>query len=139
MNKEKIWSCTIITYNEELNDLPNGADFPPRRAAVEAIEGLGLSIHSVYSKWGCEEFTPKITALKRRIAELETYNLGLANESCAQQKRIAELEEECDIRDLEQQAKGIEWVLACRELNLSEGEVHTLMDKCNQLRQHAKG
>jgi hypothetical protein len=27
-----------------------------------------------------------------RIKELETYNLGLANESCAQQKRIAELE-----------------------------------------------
>ena len=71
MNKGKIWSCTIITYNEELDYLPNGADFPPRKAAVEAIEGLGLSIHSVYSKWGCEEFTPKIAALKRRIAELE--------------------------------------------------------------------
>ena len=41
-------------------------------------------------------------------------------------------------RDLEQQAKGIDWVLACRELNLSEGEVHTMMDKCNQLRSQAK-
>ena len=40
--------------------------------------------------------------------------------------------------NLEQQAKGIDWVLACRELNLSEGEVHTLMDKCNQLREGVK-
>ena len=49
--------------------------------------------------------------------------------------------EECQkaitIRDLRQQAKGIDWVLACRELNLSEGEVHTLMDKCNKLRKQA--
>jgi hypothetical protein len=53
-------------------------------------------------------------------------------------KRIAEIEKERAVRDLEQQAKGVEWVLACRELNLSEGEVHTLMDKCNQLRKQDK-
>lgn len=40
-------------------------------------------------------------------------------------------------RDLEQQAKGIDWVLACRETNLSNGDVHTFMDKCNQLRRQA--
>jgi len=43
-----------------------------------------------------------------------------------------------DIRDLEQQAKGVKWVLACRELNLSKGEVYTMMDKCNQLRNQVK-
>ena len=32
--------------------------------------------------------------LRDRIEELEYYNLGLANESCAQQARIAELEAE---------------------------------------------
>ena len=72
------------------------------------------------------------------------------------QERIAELEKECNKlkcklshsetmgeleqakRDLEQQARGVDWVLACRELNLSEGEVHTLMDKCNGLCNQAK-
>jgi hypothetical protein len=39
---------------------------------------------------------------------------------------------------LEQQAKGIDWVLACRELNLSKGDVHTFIDKRNQLRQQAE-
>lgn len=48
-------------------------------------------------------------------------------------KRIAELER----NNLEQQAKGIDWVLVCRELNLSEGEVDTLIDKYNQLRSEA--
>ena len=71
--------------------------------------------------------------------------------SLADIAKIAELEKELSsvvaglpsekgqaVRDLEQQAKGVEWVLACRELNLSEGEVHTLMDKCNQLRKQDK-
>ena len=63
---------------------------------------------------------------------------GKSLRSLADIKRIAELEKERAVRDLEQQAKGVEWVLACRELNLSEGEVHTLMDKCNQLRKQDK-
>ena len=46
--------------------------------------------------------------------------------------------EEYKAHNLEQRAKGIDWVLACRELNLSEGEVHTLMDKCNRLCNQAK-
>ena len=67
------------------------------------------------------------------------------------QERIAELEKELSsivsglfsenelaILKLEQQARGVDWVLACRELNLSEGEVHTLMDKCNGLCNQAK-
>jgi hypothetical protein len=69
-----------------------------------------------------------IATLNKRIAELERYNLGLANESCEQQARIAELKaiiqgrdelinnavssgiaelkKERDIRDLEQTRKG---------------------------------
>lgn len=35
-------------------------------------------------------------ALKQRIETLEKYNLGLANESCEQQKRIEELEQAND-------------------------------------------
>ena len=33
-----------------------------------------------------------IATLEKRVEELEYYNLGLANESCAQQSRIRELE-----------------------------------------------
>jgi chromosome segregation ATPase len=41
------------------------------------------------------------------IAELETYNLGLANESCVQQKRIAELEKLVDaVLDVEHERGG---------------------------------
>jgi hypothetical protein len=35
-----------------------------------------------------------IATLNKRIENLERYNAGLANESCSQQARIAELEEE---------------------------------------------
>ena len=49
-----------------------------------------------------------IATLNKRIENLERYNAGLANESCEQQRKIAELEKERDTRDLEQQAKGVE-------------------------------
>jgi len=96
--------------------------------------------------------------LEIRIAELENKIKGSAYLHMAAQMMIYLVEgreivgsdwdyindsqyEECQkaitIRDLRQQAKGIDWVLACRELNLSEGEVHTLMDKCNKLRKQA--
>jgi hypothetical protein len=81
-----IWDCTVIIHNEELNDLPNGADWPPRKAAVEAIESLGLSVHSVSSGWGCDESTPKIASLKRRVAMLE-------NECVEKYSRIQVLEQ----------------------------------------------
>ena len=35
-----------------------------------------------------------IATLNKRIENLERYNLGLANESCSQQRKIAELEKE---------------------------------------------
>ena len=70
-----------------------------------------------------------IATLNKRIENLERYNAGLANESCEQQikiadldnanqslgyecatlnRKVAELEKERDTRDLEQQAKGVE-------------------------------
>ena len=84
---ESIWECTVITHNDELSDLPNGADYQPRKAAVEAIEQLGLSVHSVSSGWGSEIFTPKIAALKRRVAILE-------NECVEKGRKIERLESE---------------------------------------------
>mgnify|MGYP003675702413 FL=1 len=82
---DSIWECTVIIHNEELNDMPNGADYPPRKAAVEAIESLGLSVHSVSSGWGCDVSTPKIAALKRRVAMLE-------NECVEKSSKITSLE-----------------------------------------------
>jgi len=52
----------------------------------------------------------------------------------AQHDRIAELERDKEQRDLEQQIKGIMRVMACRELNLSEGEIDTLILMKQQLR-----
>ena len=49
-------------------------------------------------------------------------------------KQVAELEREREQRDLEQQIKGIMRVMACRELNLSEGEIDTLILMKEQLR-----
>lgn len=43
-----------------------------------------------------------------------------------------------EAHNLEQQAKGIDWVISCRELNLSEGDIHTFIDKANQLRNQSK-
>ena len=103
----------------------------------------------------------QLDAANKRIAELElkSCTLGLTKGHLRQcetalesrDKRIAELEAQLksvledntklaqvrQAHNLRQQAKGIDWVLACRELNLSEGEVHTLMDKCNKLRKQA--
>ena len=75
----------------------------------------------------------------KRIAELEQENQVFKqqwhelNDSIEHQLKKGDA-----ILKLEQQAKGVDWVIACRELNLSQGEVHTLMDKCNKLREQAK-
>jgi len=82
-----------------------------------------LSKGSDTAMWAHEE----IVNQDNHIVELKEYIQKL-------QEDVAALE----IRDLEQQAKGVDWVLACRGLNLSEGEVHTLMDKCNELHNQAK-
>ena len=65
-----------------------------------------------------------------RIAELEAQLKAVLEDNT----KLAQVRQAHNLR---QQAKGIDWPLACRELNLSEGEVHTLMDKCNKLRKQA--
>lgn len=80
---KKIWECTIFVSEK---DIPNGADYPPREAAINAVESLGLSVTACTSGWGCEEFTPKIAKLKtqnqqlkQRIGELESALSNLFN------------------------------------------------------------
>lgn len=58
----------------------------------------------------------------KRIAELEGYNLGLANESCAQQKRITELEKKLEfastVADLaESYVSGDAYMLYCKDID----------------------
>ena len=53
-------------------------------------------------------------------------------------ERIAELEANQVKRDLEQQAKGMEWVLHCPNFWLSESEIHALMNKIEELHKQAK-
>jgi hypothetical protein len=150
MSKERIWDCSVITYNEEINELPNGADEPPRKAVIDAIESLGLSVHSISSGWGSEEFTPKIAKLNRRV-------VGLEGEIVVKDKRIAELEKrlsnaetmgtaEQARRDLEQQAKGIEDFFNSIDPQISMGErklwslqSHNVNCYLDNLRNQAKG
>lgn len=94
----KLWECSVFVSN---TDLPNGADFEPRRAVIAAMESMGLTVTACASNWGNEEFTPKIAKLKRtivaqaeRIAEIEHYNTRLATESHNKSEKIAELEAE---------------------------------------------
>ena len=52
MSKQyKVWDCRIIV---EVSDkgLPNGFDFPPRRAAIDAIENAGIGVVMCSSGWG---------------------------------------------------------------------------------------
>ena len=61
----------------------------------------------------------ELVELRKKNAELESHNLGLT-------KTLEQFK-------LEQQVKGLEWVLDCRELNLSNGEIDTIMDKRNRI------
>jgi hypothetical protein len=52
-----------------------------------------------------------IATLNKRIENLERYNAGLANESCEQQIKIAELEKERDISNVEQRSNTLWFAL----------------------------
>jgi hypothetical protein len=65
--------------------------------------------------------------MQARIDELEKRVVQLTRS----RKQFGELSLEA--HDLTQQAKGVLWVIDCNELNLSEGEFHTIRDKYKQL------
>ena len=45
----KVWECKIVI---EADKLPNGFDFPPRKAAQKAIEDAGFTVIMNASGWG---------------------------------------------------------------------------------------
>lgn len=50
MKKVKVWECKIIV--PESAELPAGFDFPPRKAAIAAIESAGITVIGCSSGWG---------------------------------------------------------------------------------------
>jgi hypothetical protein len=50
MKNYKVWSCKIVVLADE--ELPDGFDSPPRRAAIKAVEDAGISVLSCFSGWG---------------------------------------------------------------------------------------
>ncbi len=50
MSKYKVWKCKIIVPID--TKLPKGFDLPPRQAAMEAIEEVGIEIFACFSGWG---------------------------------------------------------------------------------------
>lgn len=50
MKNVKVWQCKIIV--PEGAELPPGFDWPPRRAAIEAVENAGIEVLGCSSGWG---------------------------------------------------------------------------------------
>ena len=49
-NKYQVWTCKIFVPID--SELPRGFDWPPRKAATDAIAGAGLEIAGCASGWG---------------------------------------------------------------------------------------
>lgn len=62
--KCKVWNCKIVVPIE--SDLPDGFDAPPRRVAIEAVEGVGAEVLGCFSGWG-----GKLTDIEVRVLEGE--------------------------------------------------------------------
>lgn len=48
--KYQVWACKIVLDGNSV--LPSGFDWPPRKAATEAIEAAGFKVISCFSGWG---------------------------------------------------------------------------------------
>lgn len=50
MEPVTVWECKIVVAADV--ELPRGFDHPPRAAAVEAVEAVGIEVLSCFSGWG---------------------------------------------------------------------------------------
>jgi len=50
MKKVKVWECKIIVSEDA--ELPPGFDWPPRSAAIAAVEAAGIEVLGCSSGWG---------------------------------------------------------------------------------------
>jgi hypothetical protein len=46
----RVWECKIVVPADE--ELPDGFDLPPRRAAIDMIEKHGVTVLACFSGWG---------------------------------------------------------------------------------------
>ena len=46
----RVWQCRIVVDDDQ--ELPDGFDFPPRRAAINAVLEHGVEVVSCFSGWG---------------------------------------------------------------------------------------
>ncbi len=53
MKRIKRWVCIIELEKDQ--ETPDGFDSPPRTAAMEAIEKVGIEIKDCWSGWGCDQ------------------------------------------------------------------------------------
>ena len=82
-------------------------------------------------EWKMDEFLRLAEEQNKRIVELESHNLGLT-------KTLVEIEKDREIRDLEQQAKGLE-NYANEELSgLAADNIHWMLIRAKDLREQAK-
>lgn len=51
MKKYKVWECKIVIADI---DLPGGFDMPPREAAIDAIEKIGIKVLGCASGWNAK-------------------------------------------------------------------------------------
>jgi len=52
MSDYKVWDCKIVVPID--TEMPDGFDNPPRRAAVKAVEAIGIKVVACFSGWGGE-------------------------------------------------------------------------------------
>ena len=62
MAQFKVWECKIVVAGD--TEIPDGFDFPPRRAAMEAIKAGGIEVLSCFSGWG-----GTLTETQREVVE----------------------------------------------------------------------
>jgi len=62
MRAFKVWDCKIVVPAG--TQLPEGFDWPPRRAAVEAVRAAGIPVLACLSGWG-GQLTPDEAAVVR--------------------------------------------------------------------------
>ena len=50
LGEERYWVCIIGPVHQQ--SLPDGADAPPRSAAILAVEAMGCAVETCSSGWG---------------------------------------------------------------------------------------
>ena len=58
----RVWDCQIVVSADA--QLPEGFDFPPRTAAINAVEAAGIEVVLCFSGWG-----GSLTGMRRGICD----------------------------------------------------------------------